>query len=48
MAGVRGTFKTDVRLISEKQMKGTLSGKAKLRGTSCSLSRPVTLTYAGG
>jgi hypothetical protein len=48
MAGVRGTFKTDVRLISEKQMKGTLSGKAQLRGTSCSFSRPVTLTYAGG
>jgi hypothetical protein len=48
IAGARGTFETDLRLISEKRMKGRLFGKVKVRGTTCSFSRPLTLTHTGG
>ncbi len=46
-SGARGTFDTTLRLIDEKHMEGAFSGKVKVRGQSCTFSRPLKLTYAG-
>ena len=47
VAGARGTFTTQLRLIDDERMEGGSSGTVRVRGTRCTFSRPLDLTYVG-
>ncbi len=47
VAGARGTFTTQLRLIDDERMEGAFSGNVRVRGTRCTFSRPLELTYVG-
>lgn len=46
--GGRAEFKTDLKLVNEKKLVGTLRGSAKVDGHTCKFSRSLKLTHAGG
>ena len=46
--GGRADFETDLKLVNEKKLVGTLKGTGRIDGHTCKFKRTLKLTHAGG
>jgi hypothetical protein len=46
--GGRADFETDLKMVNEKKLVGTLKGTGKIKGHTCKFKRTLKMTHIGG